>query len=117
MSATVKLSSKLPKDGEVNGLDAFADHLLDPDHEMLVAVVYIDAGKAVEDFDEGTRVPVARVRRIEPLGVIGDVPQAVRDAMADAEQARTGRKPLPFETVEVGEHRHSDTLDDDGDDD
>ena len=36
--------------------------------------------------------------------------------MADAEQARTGRKPLPFEIVEVGEYRHSDTLDDELDD-
>lgn len=113
MSATVKLSSKLPGDPEVNGLDAFAEHLLDPDHEMLICVAYVDAGKAVEDFDQGTRVPVARIRRIEPLGVIGDVSQTVRDAVAAAEQERTGMKPLPFETVEVGEHRHSDTLDGD----
>ena len=115
MSAKVKLSQALPGDPEINGLDAFAGHLLDPDHEMLVCVVYVDAGKAIEDFDEGTRVPVARVRRIEPLGVIAEVPQAVRDAMAAAEQERTGRKPLPFEIVEVGEYRHSDPLDEDDD--
>jgi hypothetical protein len=113
MSATVKLSSKLPGDVEVNGLDAYAEHLNEVDHEMLVAIVYIDSPKGSIDKEQGgIEVPTARIRRIEPLGTIGDVPQAVRDAMAEAEQARTGRKPLPFETVEVGEHRHSDTLDD-----
>lgn len=111
MSATVKLMAKLPGDPEINGLDAYRDHLLDPEADMLVCVVYIDAQGADDDFDAGTRVPRARVRRIEPLGVIDEVPQAVRDAMAEAETARTGRKPLPFETVVVGEQRDSDPLD------
>lgn len=101
MSATVKLSSKLPGDPEINGLDAFADHLLDHHDELLVAVVFFDSGKAIEDLDEGTRVPVARIRRVEPLGIVRDVPQAVRDAMAEAEADRTGRKAIPFGVVEV----------------
>lgn len=111
MSATVKLSSKLPGDPEINGLDAYAEHLLDPEHDMLVCIAYVDAIKSTTDYDSGAVVPTARVRRIEPLGTIDDVPQAVRDAMAEAETARTGRKPLPFETVEVGEQRHADPLD------
>ncbi len=111
MSAKVKLSSKLPGDAEINGLDSYAEHLLDEPDELIVCVVYVDCPKAIEDFDEGTRVPVARVRRIEPLGTMPEVPDAVRNAMATAEQKRTGRKAIPFEVVEVGEHRHSDTLD------
>lgn len=111
MSATVKLSSKLPGDPTVNGLDSWADHLLETPDELIVCIAYVDAGKALEDFDAGTRVPVARVRRIEPLGVIVDVPQAVRDAMATAEQTRTGRTPIPFEIVDAGEYAHADTLD------
>ena len=112
MSATVKLSPKLPGDPEINGLDAFADHLLNPDHEMLVCVVYVDAAKSTKDYDTGTEVPLARIRRIEPLGVIGQVSDTVRDAVAAAEEERTGRKPLPFETVDVGEYRWSDTIED-----
>lgn len=111
MSDTVKLSPKLPGDPEINGLDAFADHLLNPDHEMLVCIVYIDAAKSTKDYDTGTEVPLARIRRIEPLGVIGQVSETVKAAVATAEQERTGRKPLPFETVEVGEYKWSDTID------
>lgn len=111
MSAVVKLSSKLPGDAEINGLDAKATWMLDNPEEMLVCIVYIDTAKELIDFDAGTHVPVARVRRIEPLGPIADVPQAVRDAMAEAESERTGRTPIPFETVEVGEGAYSDTLD------
>lgn len=101
MSATVKLSSKLPADVEVNGLDAYADHLLEHPDELLVAIVYFDSPKEIVDHDEHSRVPVARVRRVEPLGTIPEVPQSVRDAMADAEADRTGRTPLPFEVVTV----------------
>ncbi len=110
MSDTVKLSSRLPGDPEINGLDARADELLSDPEELLVAIVYLDCGRAIENFDEGTRVPVARVRRIEPLGGLADVPQAVRDAMAAAESERTGRPAIPFGTVEVGEHAYGDEL-------
>lgn len=101
MSATVKLSSKLPGDPEVNGLDAYADHLLNQPDELLVAIVYFDSPKELVDHEADTRVPVARIRRVEPLGTIPDVPQPVRDAMAEAEEDRTGRKALPFEIVEA----------------
>lgn len=112
MSAVVKLSSKLPGDPEVNGLDAWAEYLCRPSKDLLIAVVYIDSPKSVNDHEAGMEVPTARIRRIEPLGVIGDVSDAVKAAVAAAEEERTGRKPLPFETVEVGEHRYSDAMSD-----
>lgn len=116
MSATVQLSSKLPGDAEINGLDAYADQLLDHPDELLVAVVFFDAAGAKENFDEGTRVPVARIRRVEPLGTIADTPQSVRDAMAAAEQDRTGRKAIPFEVVEIpkGADPYGEELPEDG---
>lgn len=112
MSAKVTLSAKLPGDPEINGLDAFADHFLDPDHKMIVAVVYIDAAESKKNYEAGTEVPTVRIRRIEPLGVIGQVSDTVRDAVAAAEQERTGRKPLPFDVVDVGEFKWSDSLED-----
>lgn len=113
MSAIVKLSPKLPGDPEINGLDPWADFLCRPNTEPLIAVVYIDSAKTTKDLDNGTEVPTARIRRIEVLGVVGDVSDAVRAAVATAEQERTGRTPLPFETLTVGEYRNSDTLDGD----
>lgn len=110
MSASVKLSSKLPGDGEINGLDAFATRLLDEPEELLACVVLVDVAKEIVDIDQGTRVPVVRVRRIEPLGDVADVPKAVRDAMSKAEETRTGRKAIPFGIVEVTEEAYGDPL-------
>jgi hypothetical protein len=111
MSAVVKLSSKMPGDPEINGLDAMVTDLLTDPEEIIVGVVYLDVAKIQRDIDSGDEIPTVRVRRIEPLGSIHDVSQAVRDAVAEAEAERTGRTPIPFEIVEVGEHAHSDTLD------
>lgn len=115
MSARVKLSSALPGDAEVNGLDAWADSLEDVPDRLLICVAYVDCSKVTIDTDTGAHIPTVRVRRIEPLGVMGDVSQAVKDAVAVAESERTGRTAIPFEVVEAGEYRHSDTLPTDDD--
>ena len=99
MSARITLSSKLPGDPEINGLDARADWLEDNPDELLVCIVYLDTPRVTIDTETGTHVPTVRVRRIEPLGAMSDVPTPVREAMADAEAERTGRTPLPFEIV------------------
>lgn len=111
MSASVKLSSKLPGDGEINGLDAYASRLLEDPQELLPCFVLLDVGTEILNIDAGTRVPVARIRRIEPLGdTLTDVPQAVRDCVAAAEESRTGRKAIPFGMVEVTEAAWGDPL-------
>lgn len=110
MSAYVKLGSKLPGDPEINGLDDRAQWLEENPDEPLVCICYLDVQKLTIDTDSGAHVPTVRVRRIEPLGTIDEVPQAVRKVMAAAEEARTGRTPLPFETVVSSADPHGDPL-------
>lgn len=113
MSAVVTLSSKLPGDGEINGLDAQAKWLEDNPDELLVAIVFLDTQKLTIDTDSGDHVPTVRIRRIEPIGTVADVPKSVRQVMGAAEEKRTGRKAIPFEIVEVGEHAFGDSLPED----
>jgi hypothetical protein len=112
MSAALKLSSKLPGDPEINGLDSRAKWLEDNPEELLVCIAYVDTAKVTIDTDSGEHIPTVRVRRIEPLGEVSEVPKAVREALAAAEEERTGRKAIPFEVVEVGEHAYGDALPD-----
>lgn len=111
MSAQVKLSTKLPGDETINGLDAWATWLEDNPSDLLVAVVYLDVQKVTIDTDTKDHVPTVRVRRVEPLGPVTGVSETVRKAVAAAESERTGRSPLPFEIVEAGEYAHGDPLD------
>lgn len=111
MSAIVKMSAAMPGDPEINGVDSWSDWLEANPDEILVAVVYLDTKKVTIDTDTGDHVPTVRVRRIEPLGPIANVSKTVRAAVAAAEKERTGRAPIPFEIVEVGEHAFGDTLD------
>lgn len=112
MSAAVKLSTKLPGDETINGIDHWRQKLVHDPEELVVAIVYLDVQKITVNTDDGTEIPTVRVRRIEPLGPISSISDTVRAAVAAAEEERTGRKALPFEIVEAGEYGHSDTLDD-----
>ena len=67
--------------------------------------------KNIIDTDTGDHVPTIRVRRIEPLGPVAGCSDAVKKAVAAAESERTGRSPIPFEIVEVGEHPSQHLLD------
>lgn len=105
MSARVKLSGRLAGNEETNGLDAIAGQLVEEaesgEAPIRVALVWFDVEKVTLDVDSGAALPTVRVRRIEPLGVVGDVPEAVRTLAQDAHEKRTGRTPLPFDDVEV----------------
>lgn len=113
MSAVVKLGSKLPGDFEVNGLDAQVDYLLDNPKDLMLAVVWLDVQKVTVDTDSGDHIPTVRVRRIEPIGAVGQVSEAVVKLVGDAFEERTGRKPIPMDIAEVTEERYSDTLPED----
>ena len=97
MSATVKLSSKLPGDPETNGLDAYADYR-DPETPICV-IAWLVPSKVTEDLATGAHVPTMEVRRIEPIGTPAKVPQVIQDLAAELYEKRTGRNPLPFESV------------------
>ena len=101
MSAVVKLSTKLPGDHETNGLDALAKDLVDSPDTIRLAVVWLDVSKVTVETDSGSHIPTVRVRRIEPLGDVGDVSDALRKLVDEAQEQRTGRTPLPLDVVEV----------------
>lgn len=98
MSATVKLSSKMPGDEEINGLDSIQDQLLNPE-QVVAAIVWFVPTKVTEDLATGERVPTVEVRRVEPIGTPAQVPQEVQTLAANLYERRTGRNPLPFEEL------------------
>lgn len=99
MSNTVKLSGKLAKDDEFNGLDAQADELIKDPETVRVAVVYYDRYDLHIKRD-GTKVPTIQLRRFEPIGNVGDVSPELQRAIQRAVEERTGKAPLPFGQVE-----------------
>lgn len=107
MSAVVKLAAKMPGDPETNGVDALATTLVDEAEEgngnLRVAIVWFDTSKVTLDTDSGTYVPTIRIRRIEPVGIVGDVDPSIVAAVEAAVERRTGRKAIPFGMVEVAE--------------
>jgi hypothetical protein len=113
MSAVVKLGAALPGDFDVNGLDAQVDYLLENPKDALLALVWLDVKEIKVDTDSGAQIPTVRVRRIEPLGAVGEVSDAVQQLAGEAFESRTGRRPIPFDVVEVTEEKYSDTLPED----
>jgi hypothetical protein len=113
MSAVVKLGSALPGDEETNGLDQQAEWLLEHPKDALLALVWLDVKEIKVDTDSGAHIPTVRVRRIEPLGEIGAISDAVVKIAGEAFEARTGRRPIPFDVIEVTEEKWSDTLPED----
>lgn len=98
MSATVKLSSKPPGDPEINGLDAYREHLFDQE-KIVCALVWAVPTKVTEDLATGERVPTVELRHIEPIGTPNQAPQDVQTLAAQLYERRTGRNPLPFEEL------------------
>lgn len=102
MSALVKLSSKLPGETEINGVDDLAEILVrDPD-QIIVCLTWYAVPKITRDTQAKTEVPTIEVRRIEPIDVVARVPAAVQKLAAELYEKRTGgRQPLPFDVVEI----------------
>lgn len=113
MSAVVKLGAALPGDIETNGLDQQVDYLLENPKDALLALVWLDVKSIQVDTDTGAQIPTVRVRRIEPLGAVGAASDAIVKLAGDAFESRTGRRPIPFDVVEVTEEKYSDTLPED----
>lgn len=114
MSATVKLSAILAGNDEFNGLDSEAERLLDEPTKLRVGLVVYDVRNVIEDIDADTRVPVVRIRKFEPLGTVGEVPDAITMQIAAAHERRTGRIALPLNVLDARE-AHVDIVSDDDD--
>ncbi len=100
MSAVMKLSSALPGDSDVNGLDRLAEDLVkDPEGQTLTAIVTFDVKDVRYVVEKGIHVPTIQVRRAEGW-LTEDTPQAVRDALIAAGERRLNRAPLPFGVLE-----------------
>lgn len=115
MSAIVKLSSKLPGDAEINGLDAINNQLMEST-EPVVVIAWVVPTKITEDIATSERVPTVEVRRVEPIGYPADVPKAIHDIAADRYEKRTGRDPLPMDEL-IAPAGDVEDLDDDTDED
>lgn len=101
MSNTIKLSSKLPGDAEINGLDSRQEHFLHDGETPICALVWVVATKVTRDLATDEEVPTVEIRRIEPIGTPSAVPQAIQDLASELYEKRTGRNPLPFSSLLV----------------
>lgn len=97
MSAVVKLSSQLAGNEEFNGLDSIVEQLLNDPKKLRVAVVVFDVSAITDNVDDDTHVPTVRIRKFEPLGAVGEVPDGITMAIAAAHERRTGRTALPLD--------------------
>ena len=100
MSAIVKLSSKLPGDPEINGLDSLHKELLLDPHQIVCAIVWLkvkDVRQIIEGPDDGpAEIPTVGLARIEPIDVVDRVPAEIQKLAAELYEKRTGRDPLPM---------------------
>jgi len=103
MSAVVSLGSKLPADVDMNGLDATIKDLLREPEKLQAAVVFYNVDKITVKPEAGTEIPTIVLRRFEPIGKASEIGDAVFEVMMQAAKTRTGKEPLPLDTVEVVE--------------
>ena len=103
MSASIKLSSRLPGDPEINGLDDLYSELLKDPTQILCALTWIkvkDIRRIIEQRDgDPDEIPTVEIARIEPIDVVDRVPKSITDLAAQLYEKRTGRNPLPFEQL------------------
>ena len=100
MSDLLKLSTGLPGDQEINGLDALAAALVEDPSRMVCAVLILDVKDVRYITDVEAHVPTMRFRRGEAW-LVDETPEEVRLAMVQRSEERTGRTPLPFGEVET----------------
>lgn len=100
MSDLLKLSTALPGDQEINGLDALAAALVEDPSRMVCAVLILDVKDVRYITDVEAHVPTMRFRRGEAW-LVDETPEEVRLAMVQRSEERTGRTPLPFGEVET----------------
>lgn len=99
MSATVKLSGKLPGDPDINGLDAHRDDLLKTPEKVRLVLGWVDVDKITEVVATGEHVPTLVFRRLELVGDADNAPPELKELALRLYEARTGKSPLPIDQV------------------
>lgn len=107
MSANVKLSSRLPGDDEINGLDHLVPELLLDPRQVVCAICWFkvkDVRRIIERTDdEPDEIPTVEIARVEPIDAVDRVPKAVTRLAAELYEKRTGKNPLPFDQLIGGQ--------------
>lgn len=100
MSNSLKLSTALPGDDEINGLDVLAEDLTHDPSRMICAVIVCDVKDVRYVRDLEAHIPTLRFRRGEAWP-LSETPEGVRIAMIERAEERLGRTPLPFGEIVV----------------
>ena len=104
MSEKFSISSKLPGDEEINGLDELhplvTQAVIANDPQIVCALVWLDFPESNRRNSDGEFRHKAVIRRIEPFGTVDKVPAEVKRLAQDLFEARTGLASLPFDEVE-----------------
>jgi hypothetical protein len=88
-----KLASALPKDNDLNGLNALSRKLVDDPETEHTIIAVIDCSKIETIVDTGDVEPTVRILRVE---AVNDASKKDAEAMlADALGKRTGKSVLP----------------------
>ena len=95
MSQTIRLSSKLPGDPEINGLDSLHSRLI-VDDTAILCLAWVKPTRVVLDLATDERVPTVVLARIEPISSVETVSQEIVELAATLYEKRTGRNPLPI---------------------
>lgn len=90
-----KLSSGLPKEYEDDGLASINRDLITDPHTARVVIMLVDCKAVTTDMDKGLEIATARILHIEPI-TDPDKEARARDLLLDAQEQRTGRRPLPL---------------------
>jgi len=94
-SSSVRLAAALPA-GDRNGLAAIAHALVDDPSSVHVAIVLLDCSRLTTSVDDGSTLPTARIRAIEPISEGPDATE-LRRLLRRAVEKRTGMTELPLE--------------------
>lgn len=91
---TIKLTTKLPKKDERNGLGAIHRQLLADPYRTHLALVVLDTSKITRDLENEDYFPTVRIVAIEPITEGADVAR-LRTMLQRAYEERTGNVELP----------------------
>jgi len=103
MSAKVKLSSKLPGEEAINGLDGIVKDMLEVPEKVRVSLVWHNVSDIREKVATGEHIPTIEVRKWLPIGAADAIPQELVEFALKKDAERLGKEPLPFDSVDPAE--------------